>query len=108
MTKDGFDPNASSDAKVIDTYPLDSTTRNNLGILQRSSYNMYRNKRYKDAYEGFKRGFDSYNGHYLAAYWAGMTAQRLKLNDEAKEWFNTALTINSNYAPASEALGKMK
>lgn len=105
---DGFDPDTSSDAKVIETYPLSSGEINSLGILQRSSYNMYKNRRYKDAYDGFKRGFDSYGGHYLAAYWAGMTAQKLKNNDEAKEWFERALAINPNYVPASEAIEKIK
>ena len=105
---EGFDPNTSTDAKVIETYPINSTEVNNLGILQRSTYSMYKNRKYKDAYEGFKRGVDSYNGHYLAAYWAGMTAQKLKLNDEAREWFEKALAINPNYEPASEVLSKMK
>lgn len=105
---EGFDPNTSTDAKLIETYPLNSTEANNLGILQRSAYNMYKNRKYKDAYEGFKRGVDSYSGHYLAAYWAGMTAQKLKLNDEAREWFEKALAINADYEPASEALDKMK
>lgn len=103
----GFDPNTSSDAKVIETYPIDSKLINNIGIMQRASYNQYRNGKNQAAYDGFVRAFEAYDGNYLSAYWAGMASLKLKKKDEAAQWFDRALAINPNYKPAQDAKGKL-
>jgi curli biogenesis system outer membrane secretion channel CsgG len=103
-----FDPNGSTDAKVIQTYPISSGEANILGVKQRNAYNKYRNGRYKDAYAEFSAAANEYKGHYLAAYWAGRTAQNLKKKDDARAWFDKALAINPGYKPALEAKAKLK
>lgn len=106
---EGFDPNTSTDAKVIDTYPLSSTARNTLGIKQRGAYNIYRKGQYKKAFEIFVTLVDEdYHGNYLSAYWAGMSAMKLRSYKEAAKWFDRAILINPNYKPAVDARAKIK
>jgi hypothetical protein len=100
----GSELNDSTDAKVINAYPLSSKEKNTLGIQHRAAYNLYSKKKYKDAYAAFSKLADEYDVNYLSAYWAGVTAQKLKKNDEAKTWFERALAINPNYHPAKDAL----
>ena len=98
----GFDPDNSTDAKVIQTYDLDPGTVNMLGIRQRNAINKYNSRKYKEAYADFCEMADEYRGNYLAAYWAGVTAQKLKNNDDSLSWIDRALTINPNYKPAED------
>ncbi len=43
------------------------------------------------------------NTNYLAAYWAGLSAERLRnRRDDAAEWADRALAINPEYRPAQE------
>ena len=98
----GFDPDNSTDAKVVQTYDLDPGTVNMLGIRHRNAINKYNSRKYKDAYDDFCGMADEYRGDYLAAYWAGVTAQRLKNNDDSLRWIERALSINPNYKPAEE------
>lgn len=96
-----FDPNNSTDAKVIDTYPLTPGDKNVLGITQRNAYKAYSNKHYKQAYEGFVRAAEAHPEiNYLSAYWAGVTAEKLKRRSEAVSWIDKALAINPDYQPA--------
>jgi TolA-binding protein len=103
-----FDPNTTTDAKVINSYPLTSKEKNTLGIQQRGAYNLYAKKKYKDALAAFAKLTDDYPEiNYLSAYWAGMTSLKIKNGRaEALEWFNRALEINPDYKPA--ATEKMK
>ncbi|MDO4786494.1 MAG: CsgG/HfaB family protein, partial [Fretibacterium sp.] len=88
----GFDPNGSTDAKVIQTYALSAGDRNLLGIMQRNAYNKFRNGRYKDAYQEFSKAADAYGTvNYLSAYWAGVSAHKLKKKDDALRWIEKAL-----------------
>ena len=98
----GFDPDNSTDAKVIQTYNMDPGTANMLGIRHRNAMNKYNSRKYKDAYAEFCAMADEYSENYLAAYWAGVSAQKLKKNDESLQWIDTALSINPNYKPAEE------
>jgi TolA-binding protein len=106
----GFDPNQSSDSKVINTYPISQRDRNTLGIAQRGAYSLYAKRRYKDALEAFAKLADDYPScNYLSAYWAGMTALKMRgKRDEAKEWFDRALAINPNYQPAIDQKEKLE
>ena len=104
----GVDPNSTTDAKLIDAYDfMDPQKRNTLGIQHRGAWQMYSNKRYKDALEIFTQLADDYEGNYMSAYWAGMCAVKLNSGKEASKWFNSALEINPNYQPAVDALAKL-
>ncbi|GHV30325.1 hypothetical protein FACS1894167_10980 [Synergistales bacterium] len=99
----GVDPNNTTDAKLIDIYPLESKERNDIGIQHRGAYNIYTKKKYKDAFEVFTRLADTYPCNYLSAYWAGMCAQKLNSSKEAAKWFDRALSVNPSYQPAADA-----
>jgi TolA-binding protein len=105
---EGFDPNQSTDAKVIQTYPISPGEANMLGIRHRNAYNKYNSRKYKDAYAEFCETAEAYNGNYLSAYWAGRAAQNLKKKEDSIAWFDRALSINPNYQPAQEARAKIK
>ena len=103
----GFDPNRSTDAKVIETLALSVGDRNLVGIMQRNAYNKFKNGRYKDAYVDFCKAADAHPSvNYLSAYWAGVTAHKLRKTDEALQWIDKALAINPNYKPAQEFKSK--
>ncbi|MDR3230933.1 MAG: hypothetical protein LBT65_05805 [Synergistaceae bacterium] len=103
-----FDPNQSTDAKVIQTYPIPSGEANMLGIRHRNAYNKYNSRKYRDAYAEFSELAEAYDGNYLAAYWAGRAAQVLKQRDDAATWFDRAIAINPNYQPALAERAKIK
>ena len=98
----GVDPDTSTDAKVIETYGLDSAATNMLGIRHRGAVNKFNGRNFNGAYEDFIAMANEYRGNYLAAYWAGVTAHRLRKNDESLEWMDKALAINPNYKPAAD------
>jgi tetratricopeptide (TPR) repeat protein len=107
-TADEFDPNQSTDARVIDTYRhLSPTDRNTLGIQHRGAWNVYSKKRYKEAFEIFTKLADSYQGNYISAYWAGVCAMNLNSGKEAGKWFDRAIRINPYYKPAIDAKAKL-
>lgn len=103
----GLDPNQSTDAKVIETYAMAPGDRNLLGIMQRNAYNKFRSGRYKEAYAEFSRAADSHPSvNYLSAYWAGVTAHKLKKSEDALQWIDKALAIKPDYKPAQEFKSK--
>jgi TolA-binding protein len=102
------DTATSTSVKVIDTYPISSGEANLLRIGHTNAYNRYRSGRYKDAYPMFSKLAEDYDGNYLAAYWAGMSAQRLKKKDEAASWFDRAIAINPGYQPARSEREKIR
>jgi len=103
----GFDPNTSTDAKVIDTLPLSPGERNIVGIKHRNAFNLYSARRYEEAFLIFAELAAEYNSNYLSAYWAGMASLRLNENQEAAEWFDYALEINPRYQPARDEREKL-
>jgi TolA-binding protein len=109
-----FDPNESTDSKVIDTYLIADHEKRTLAIQQRGAYNMYKNKNYKGALESFSQLAEAYPSvNYLSAYWAGMSALKMKggSKEEAAKWFDMSIEINPNYQPSIDQkvkLGKGK
>jgi TolA-binding protein len=105
-----LDPNVSTDAVVISTYPISSNEKNTLGIQHRGAWTLYSKKRYKEALDGFAKLVEDYPScNYLSAYWAGMSALKIKNNkDVAAGWFDRAIEINPNYQPAIEERAKLK
>ncbi|GHS95062.1 hypothetical protein AGMMS50276_09350 [Synergistales bacterium] len=100
--------NTATDVKIIDTYPISSDEANIMKMAHIKAYSLYKGIRYKDAYQMFCKLADDYRGDYLAAYWAGMSAQKLKNNaDAAAAWFDKALSINPNYQPARTERAKI-
>ncbi len=78
-----------------------------LGIMHRNAYNKFKRGRYKDAYKGFAKAADSYASvNYLSAYWAGVSAYKLREKEKALEWIDKALSINPDYVPAQEYKAK--
>jgi curli biogenesis system outer membrane secretion channel CsgG/TolA-binding protein len=104
---DGFDPNNSTDSKVIATYPIASREKNMLGIKQRNAYKLYASKRYKEALQMFGELAEEYECNYLSAYWAGMTANKLRDKEQAGQWFDLALSRNPDYQPAAKEKEKL-
>jgi TolA-binding protein/TolB-like protein len=104
---DGVDPNTTTDAKLIGTFPLSQGDRNMLGIQHRNAFKLYSAKRYKDALELFSKLSDDYDCNYLSAYWAGMTSLKMKDKKTAAEWFDRALSVNPNYEPAKKEREKL-
>jgi len=102
----GFDPNTSTDVKVIQTYGIDMGSSNMLRIAHANAMNSFNSGKFKDAYAKFVEAAGRYDGHYLAAYWAGVAAHRLKKADESLQWMNRALAINPRYTPAAEYKSK--
>jgi hypothetical protein len=97
----GVDPDNTTDSKLIEAYAfLSHIERNNLGIQHRGAYKLYSARRYKDAFEAFAKLTDDCPGNYLSAYWAGMSASKLRSYKEAIKWFDRALAVNPNYQPA--------
>ncbi|NLL37003.1 MAG: hypothetical protein GX256_05730 [Fretibacterium sp.] len=99
--KAGFDPNTSTDSKVIQTYDLPSGQKNIIGIKHRTAYNNYRAGQYSKAFKMFVEAAEAApEANYLSAYWAGVTAHKRGKKDESLAWINKALEINPNYEPA--------
>jgi curli biogenesis system outer membrane secretion channel CsgG len=97
--------NSSTDpSKVIATYPLAPGEVNTRRIAHLNASKLKGQK----AYDKYVELANSYSGDYLAAYQAGKLAQQLKKDDDAKVWYDKALTVNSNYKPAQDAREKMK
>jgi tetratricopeptide (TPR) repeat protein len=93
--------NDSTDANLIKYYPLTRKERTWLATRHRGALNLYSQKKYDDAYAAFSKLADDYDGcDYLAAYWAGVTAGKLKRGGEAAAWFRRAVEVNPNYRPA--------
>ena len=59
------------------------------------------------AYREYSKLFDETGNDYFAAFKAGEVARALKKKSNAKMWYNKALEINPNYAPAKKALSKL-
>jgi hypothetical protein len=96
--------NTSTDpVKVIPTYGLSTGEANTRRIAHINAQKLSGSK----AYDKYVELAKSYDGDYLAAYQAGRFAQQLKKNDEAKAWYDKALTINPDYKPAQDAKKKI-
>ncbi|MDR1979335.1 MAG: hypothetical protein LBQ42_11440 [Synergistaceae bacterium] len=101
-------PNTSTDSDVITSYSMSPQDKNILGIQHRAAYSMYSKKSYRRAYEAFSKLADDYQGNYLSAYWAGMSALRLNKKQDAAAWFDRALQINPHYQPAIDERAKRR
>ena len=66
------------------------------------------NARDRNTYNGYVALANSYSGDYLAAYQAGATALALGMKDEARDWFDRALSINPDYKPAQDGKAKSR
>ena len=89
--------------KVIPTYGLPGGAANVLRIAHLNA----RKLSGKKAYDKYVELANSFGGDYLAAYQAGEAARKLKKNDDAKSWYDKALTINTEYKPAQAARKKL-
>ncbi len=70
----------------------------------------YNNGRITQAFEDYVKAFESQpTVHYLAAYWAALSASRLRnRGEDALTWVNKALEINPNYRPAQELKNRLE
>ena len=106
LENDSTDPN-----KVIDKYPLEMGEKNLRRLAHVNAQrllNMQKTANLQQAYDAYVELVNSYKGDYLAAYQAGEAARKLKNNDEARMWYDIALSINPSYKPAADARAKMK
>lgn len=99
-----FDPNNSTEAAMILTYNIPAERRRDLIAMQRAAYQKYSSNRITQAFEDYVAAAEAEpNANYLAAYWAGLAAERLRnRREDALTWANRALEINPNYRPAQE------
>ncbi|MDR1508816.1 MAG: hypothetical protein LBS53_04190 [Synergistaceae bacterium] len=104
---EGVNPDSTTDAKLIETFPLGSNEKNLVGIKHRGAYKMYSAKRYKEALEAFGSLAEEYECNYLSAYWAGMASLKLKDKTGAAEWFDLALSRRPTYQPALDEKSKL-
>ena len=96
--------NTSTDPNVvIPKYPLSSGEIN----IRRITHLNVKTLRGQEAYDKYVELFEYYNEDYLAAYEAGEAARRLIRFDEARTWYERALSINPNYEPARRARDQM-
>jgi TolA-binding protein len=102
------DPNQSTDVNVMDTYPIYHVERDNLARQHLAAMNLYSRGEFAEALAAFGKVADAYQGNFLSAYWAGLSALELRDSRTAAAWFNRALSINPKYRPAISAKGGMK
>ena len=97
--------NKSTDPNVvIQKYPLGRGEKNTLRITHINAKKL----RGQQAYDKYVELAESYSGDYLAAYEAGEAARRLLKFDDARTWYERALSINPNYEPAQRARAQMQ
>ncbi len=72
--------------------------------MQVEAYTRYSSNRITQALESYTTAYEAApDANYLAAYWAGRCAERLRnRRDEALTWADRALAINPNYKPAQD------
>lgn len=94
--------NVSTDPKkVIPTYGLSAGTAN----LMQIAHNGAKRLTGKRAYNKYVELANAYSNDYLAAYQAGRFASN---KNDARTWYDRALTINPNYEPAQKARDRLK
>ena len=89
---------------MILTYPIPAARRRELIAMQREAYTRYSSNRVTQALESYTAAYEAEpTANYLAAYWAGLSAERLRnRRDDALMWANRALEINPEYKPAQD------
>ena len=99
-----FDPNNSTEAAMILTYNIPAARRRELITMQREAYTRYSSNRITQALESYTAAYEAEPAaNYLAAYWAGLCAERLRnRRDDAITWADRALAINPDYRPAQD------
>jgi curli biogenesis system outer membrane secretion channel CsgG len=107
QTIDGIDPNQSTDPRVVETYPLPPGTINILKINHTNAQKKFADGNYEEAYAEYSTLAERFDVDYLAAYWAGRSAQELNNRGEAMSWFDRAARANPNYRPVIEARGRL-
>ncbi|MBQ7069198.1 MAG: hypothetical protein IJM82_08545, partial [Synergistaceae bacterium] len=104
-----FDPNNSTEAAMILTYKIPAQKRRELIAMQRAAYQKYSSNRITQAFEDYVAAAEAEPSNYLAAYWAGLAAERLRNHrDDALLWANKALEINPDYKPAQDLKNRLE
>jgi TolA-binding protein len=108
--RESVDSNTSVNVDVIKTYGISPADQRTLEIQHRGAWTLYSKKNYKAALDKFSELVDAYPEHnYLSAYWAGMSALKIKARkNEAEGWFERSLDINPDYQPSIDELGKLQ
>ncbi len=96
--------NTSEEIVIIDFYPVDEGTKNQLRMLHKGGYFSYSNGDFRKAYMAFTKALEMYEGNYLDAYWAARAAHKSGQKGKMKELLQRALTINPDYVPAQNYL----
>ena len=99
-----FENDSTDFDTVISSYGLSKSDEDDLKAKHRKLAKMGNNAA---AYREYSKLFDESGNDYFAAYKAGEVARILKKKSNAKMWYNKALEINPNYAPAKKALSKL-
>ena len=99
-----FENDSTDFDTVISSYGLSKSDEDDLKAKHRKLAKMGNTAA---AYREYSKLFDETGNDYFAAYKAGEVARALKKKSNAKMWYNKALEINPNYAPAKKALSKL-
>ncbi|MBQ6666275.1 MAG: hypothetical protein IJM68_11885 [Synergistaceae bacterium] len=99
-----FENDSTDFDTVISSYGLSKSDEDDLKAKHRKLSKMGNTAA---AYREYSKLFDETGNDYFAAYKAGEVARALKKKSNAKMWYNKALEINPNYAPAKKALSKL-
>ncbi|MCR4818303.1 MAG: hypothetical protein K5841_05040 [Fretibacterium sp.] len=98
--KSAYENKSTDPSKVIATYGLPAGEANTLRIKH---INIRKLGNSRKAYKAYADLFESNKGDYLAAFMAGEVARKLKDRERARTWYDKALEINPDYAPAQKA-----
>ena len=95
-----FENNSTNPDRVIPSYGLaEGETKARIKLHK----NLQKSGKTRNVYNHYVEMVKTYEGDYLAAYQAGMTALALGMRSEAMEWFDKSLEANPDYVPAQQA-----
>jgi len=112
LNEDGHSTDDGSQSTDIDeaivVYVL--STEHTEKLLERhyGALEAYNEQRYEDAFALFRKLSLDYGIDYVAAYWAGLSSEKLERYEEAQNWFELCLKMYSRYRPGLEKLEYIK
>ena len=112
LNEDGYSTDDDSHSTNIDEALIayDLSPEHTQKLLERHyrALEAYNEQRYEDAFALFRKLSLDYGIDYVAAYWAGLSSEKLERYEEAQQWFELCLKMFSRYQPGLEKLEYIK